>query len=368
MPQLTEILKNAPKGLELYATTIGLCKLKGVSDNWIYIVPVGQTDNEFDIMENGQIYTLGECVLWPSKDNKSWDAWQRDLIPRSIGCAYNTNGTLYLVSNKYTAFKLTKDSFERHYIGNTINDSTRYATPEECEEFLAMCVGRGFKLIEKTSDGTPVCDLVKKDSAKVAEGDWIAYKFNCKWHTAKIKEIDIFNRQYVFTDGEIMTFDNADASTLTKWDIDKAEAGDILVSADGKPFIYNGKISEQRTTVGAFCGIAYRDVFMVATSEDCWSDDIEDIRPADDAAKNILFVNMANYGYKWDANTLTLEKRFDAECEKLWTNRVESSGEEQPKGVYVADRNYMEGMIVLKGLDTIQYNTIFSIVKTWQKE
>ena len=44
----------------------------------------------------------------------------------------------------------------------------------------------------------------------------------------------------------------------------------------------------------------------------------------------------------------------------------EFGGEKVPHPIIV-DRDYMRGMVKIEGLDTVQYNTIFSIIKTWSK-
>lgn len=70
---IAEILKNAPKGTKLYSPLFGEVELQSVSDAMIE-VRVGESTPTF--YNDGRYYKgypSGECLLFPSKDERNWD-------------------------------------------------------------------------------------------------------------------------------------------------------------------------------------------------------------------------------------------------------------------------------------------------------
>lgn len=71
---LTQILKDCPKGTKLYSTTFGEVKLEEVENESIFPILVSDKD---DIMESytsdgRMLRHRGECTLFPSKDQRDW--------------------------------------------------------------------------------------------------------------------------------------------------------------------------------------------------------------------------------------------------------------------------------------------------------
>ena len=74
---IAEILKNAPKGTKLYCPVFGECTLKQVDKNGDVRVDVD--DVTYVFTETGRFfrtYEDGECLLFPSKDNRSWEDFE----------------------------------------------------------------------------------------------------------------------------------------------------------------------------------------------------------------------------------------------------------------------------------------------------
>ena len=72
MNNIAKILKDAPKGTKLYSPIFGECVLSNVGTTAIRV----NTDITFDSLtfdEYGKIFPNGECLLFPSKYQKSWD-------------------------------------------------------------------------------------------------------------------------------------------------------------------------------------------------------------------------------------------------------------------------------------------------------
>lgn len=79
---LGKILINAPVGLKLYSPCYGYVRLKSVDDYNLnvkrtpMIICNSLSGNEKRFFMDGSISTNGECMLFPSKDYRSWNDWQ----------------------------------------------------------------------------------------------------------------------------------------------------------------------------------------------------------------------------------------------------------------------------------------------------
>lgn len=77
---LCEILKDCPKGMELYSPIYGIMRLHSVrkeSDD--YPISMADSDNCLHTFHSdGKIYlnAQAECCLFPSKDNRDWSTFK----------------------------------------------------------------------------------------------------------------------------------------------------------------------------------------------------------------------------------------------------------------------------------------------------
>lgn len=74
---LVEILKDCPKGTELYSTLFGDVKFKRACKNEKELFPIEVKRSDGTIatfMKNGRFYFgySGECTLFPSRDQRDW--------------------------------------------------------------------------------------------------------------------------------------------------------------------------------------------------------------------------------------------------------------------------------------------------------
>ena len=73
---LTKILKDCPKGFELYSPICGSCKFYGIDGFFKHLVCVTHKDGSFYMFtKEGYLYDGYhdvECVLFPSKDQRDW--------------------------------------------------------------------------------------------------------------------------------------------------------------------------------------------------------------------------------------------------------------------------------------------------------
>ena len=78
---LLEILKDAPKGTKLYSTIWGEMELISVESFWIKCLSSKGVEWSFE--PNGKLSAAstgdGECVIFPSKEQRDWSKFKLDL-------------------------------------------------------------------------------------------------------------------------------------------------------------------------------------------------------------------------------------------------------------------------------------------------
>ena len=82
---LTEILKGCPKGTELYSTIYGEVRFEGINNNDT-LYPIELKAHKFTTLSASVYCTKdgrfncaydGECILFPSKDQRDWSKFER---------------------------------------------------------------------------------------------------------------------------------------------------------------------------------------------------------------------------------------------------------------------------------------------------
>lgn len=86
---IVEIIKKAPKDHVYYCTIIGECRCKLEENNLRYpircfVAGMNDYDKGVFLTSDGKLYTFeeyfgSECVLFPSRDNRDWEAFEREL-------------------------------------------------------------------------------------------------------------------------------------------------------------------------------------------------------------------------------------------------------------------------------------------------
>lgn len=78
MLDLVEILKDCPKGTKLYSTIHGEVTLNYVSTDVNYPINVIWRDGLASFTRDGRCYikSYGECILYPSKDQRDWSKFK----------------------------------------------------------------------------------------------------------------------------------------------------------------------------------------------------------------------------------------------------------------------------------------------------
>ncbi len=76
---LCEILKDCPKGTKLYSPLFGEVEFFDIDENEDMPIWVDFNDNmpiTLRFKKDGKYYPNGECLLFPSKDQRDWSKWK----------------------------------------------------------------------------------------------------------------------------------------------------------------------------------------------------------------------------------------------------------------------------------------------------
>ena len=72
---LCEILKGC-EGMVFYSTIVGYCKLIKVNE----FITIEYCDDEYvDLESDGKYFKDGECTLFPSKENRDWSTFKKNV-------------------------------------------------------------------------------------------------------------------------------------------------------------------------------------------------------------------------------------------------------------------------------------------------
>lgn len=175
---LVEILENAPKGTKLYSPICGECELEEVRDDESRLpIEVVSDTGVFTFTKNGHCYSdeAGECVLFPSKENRDWSTFKIEKKKESIkvGDYLRQKGTgdLYKVTdidgvgNKLCYLK------KLIYNGTTEERQLTGYYEEEIWEYF-----------EKATKFDP-------NSLKPFDCVLVIVRGRCKWHISHFQEI-----------------------------------------------------------------------------------------------------------------------------------------------------------------------------------
>ena len=94
---IAEILKYCPKGTKLYSTVFGEVEFFKVYPNNMIVVSI-KDDWKRMFRKDGSYTEYGECVLFPSKDQRDWDEFR---LPVKKGDIMMSDGRAFIISDEY---------------------------------------------------------------------------------------------------------------------------------------------------------------------------------------------------------------------------------------------------------------------------
>ena len=82
---LTEILKDCPKGTKFYTSIFGEVEFDGINYHTIYPINIRVCENKTELLTaDGKLYEYfdGECILFPSREQRSWSKFTAPWIKK----------------------------------------------------------------------------------------------------------------------------------------------------------------------------------------------------------------------------------------------------------------------------------------------
>lgn len=202
---IAEILKDCPKGTKLYSPLYGECKLERIHNELKKIIVSTSDGMVISFYSDGKYFQIdnSECMLFPSKENTTWEGFQRPfmdgdiLISRLEGCEGNPfifkqingfgNAECYCAINCYGELIFNSDNW-------TSIKGCRLATTKEKEKLFDAIKSHGYKWHEETKT------LKKLPETKFKVGDRIKNKNVNLYHTVN----SILGGSYIVDDNLVL--------------------------------------------------------------------------------------------------------------------------------------------------------------------
>ena len=147
---IAEILKDCPKGTELYSPIFGECALKRVGDYLITVVCIKVLEHNF--YSDGSYCTGGECLLFPSKENKDWDKF--NLFKDGDIVATNSGMQMFIVKEQTLGHKglcyFGYSFYDKSFFKTGFWRWNRLATEEEKQKLFDAIKVNGYKWNDET--------------------------------------------------------------------------------------------------------------------------------------------------------------------------------------------------------------------------
>lgn len=90
MKNILEVIKKAPKDHVYWCTLFGECKVETDNTDNAYPITIRLKNDSYFVTADGRYHKKydGECVLFPSRDNRDWEAFERELMGITERCRY----------------------------------------------------------------------------------------------------------------------------------------------------------------------------------------------------------------------------------------------------------------------------------------
>ena len=145
---IAEALRYAPEGTPLYSPLFGDVALDFVNNPNVGTAVILTTGHEF--MADGRYSESSEVLLFPSKEHRDWDNWQRDLfmVGNIVVCEKSMNSDTYIITR--TADGELAGCDANGYLFMIPLEFCRYAKQDEREGFAKELESNGLKWDDKS--------------------------------------------------------------------------------------------------------------------------------------------------------------------------------------------------------------------------
>lgn len=194
---LVELLKDCPKGTKLYSPMFGYVFLSAVKTNKIEITiqDDDKVKNTTSVKVNGYFnsnFSDGECMLFPSKDQRDWNVWKAEQKKKH---QYQVGDYITLSKNQLSAYfdKIIDSDFGVFKIIGK-NETQFTAHYVDAETIQPICIGIDFL------ETIPFCKVDKFDPKWLKPFDKVLCRHldKDKWKAHFFSHIDTDDREYPF--------------------------------------------------------------------------------------------------------------------------------------------------------------------------
>jgi hypothetical protein len=221
---IAELLRNCPKGMELYSPIFGKVYLDKIRPHLAIVVTIDkeQGDLKEEFLYDGRYGMNGECMLFPSKNKTTWDGFQGyfkdgDIVATQNGAwiGITTGGKIHDFIPTYCVIK-SNDKFEAYLEGKQKWGFARLATEEKKQKLLDAIEENGYKWNPETKT------LEKFIEPKFKVGDVVQDKDGYK---VEITEVNIGDECYVYLSKLLNWKGSISFNDQDKWELvpDKIE-------------------------------------------------------------------------------------------------------------------------------------------------
>lgn len=148
---VAELLKDCPKGMELYSPIFGNVYLEKIRPYLAVVVSTSNKQKE-EFLYDGRFGINGECMLFPSKENRDWSTFQRPFKDGDVVATLKGNQIFIFKENVVNI----DNSFSGVcYCGYDIQENklfkelrllfSRFATEEEKQKLFDAIKANGYK-------------------------------------------------------------------------------------------------------------------------------------------------------------------------------------------------------------------------------
>ena len=238
---LAELLRDCPKGMELYSPIFGKVYLDKIRPHLAIVVTTDKEQGDFkeEFLYDGRYGMNGECMLFPSKGKTTWEGFQKPFKDGDIVTWEDRGSLVAFIYKERKDVAVVKHHFAL-YTGSlgTVTDGEIslveneivFATEEEKQKLFDAIKANGYhwnsetktleKLIEpKFKVGNKIVNIHRKH-------------LHCDSASGKISQIT--DDKYIFTDGSYISISNQDDWELVpnKFDISTLKPFDKVLVRD----------------------------------------------------------------------------------------------------------------------------------------
>lgn len=157
---IAELLKDCPKGMELYSPIFGKVYLDKIRPHLAIVVTTDKEQGDFkeEFLYDGRYGMNGECMLFPSKGKTTWEGFHRPFKDGDIITCTNSCCTFVSIFKKiidenifvrYCAFILDDNKLKVDTAWSDF-EKPRLATEEEKQKLFDAIKDNGYKWNEET--------------------------------------------------------------------------------------------------------------------------------------------------------------------------------------------------------------------------